>query len=367
MRRWLFENSLSIAFLVLFLGTVVGQSFAGQHVFNEGQRAHGGAQVAWHEYLTSSQFARAVMENWQSEFLQFFLFILITVWLVQRGSNESKEPAEIGTESDQRQRVKGYAPPNAPRWARVRDWRRRVYENSLLLHDARDLPALVARPVAHRLARLQRRATRPPRRRDRLEQSMRPDRNSGRARSRTGSPSSSPSEAWPSSRSTYGNAAHPNQSLSAHHTTKPAAPASPPTPDTHVLRPCYGGGRGRRLPAQRRRQVGRAPAPIVRPSRRIHKPIGRHLTRPAATQTRTTTRLARDPRASDAFPELGTVDPTPARRCTSTPRDERAAQRSRYAPTSVAIASQTRCGSNDCRRRLRPPLSAELIDLASRR
>jgi hypothetical protein len=133
MRRWLLENSLSIAFLVLFLVTVVGQSFAGQHVFNQDQRAHGGAPLAWHEYLTSSQFARAVMENWQSEFLQFFLFILITVWLVQRGSNESKAPDEIGTESDQQQRVKGYAPPNAPGWAKARDWRRRVYENSLLL------------------------------------------------------------------------------------------------------------------------------------------------------------------------------------------------------------------------------------------
>jgi Domain of unknown function (DUF6766) len=133
MRRWLFENSLSIAFLVLFLATVVGQSFAGQHAFNQDQRAHGGAQVTWHEYLTSTQFARAVMENWQSEFLQFFLFILITVWLVQQGSNESKDPSEIGTESDQKQRVKGYAPPNAPGWAKLRDWRRRVYENSLLL------------------------------------------------------------------------------------------------------------------------------------------------------------------------------------------------------------------------------------------
>ena len=133
MRRRLYESSLSIAFLVLFLGTVVGQSFAGQHVFNEDQRAHGGAPVPWHEYLTSTHFARAVMENWQSEFLQFFLFILITVWLVQRGSNESKEPDETGTESDQKQRVKEYAPPNAPGWAKVRDWRRRVYENSLLL------------------------------------------------------------------------------------------------------------------------------------------------------------------------------------------------------------------------------------------
>ena len=133
MRRWLFENSLSIAFLVLFLGAVVGQSLAGQHVFNEDQRAHGGAPVTWHEYLTSSQFARAVMENWQSEFLQFFLFILITVWLVQRDRTSRRSRDEIGTESDQKQRVKGYAPPNAPGWARARDWRRRVYENGLLL------------------------------------------------------------------------------------------------------------------------------------------------------------------------------------------------------------------------------------------
>ena len=42
--------------------------------------------------MVSSEFATAVLENWQSEYLQFTLFIILTVWLIQRGSPESKEP-----------------------------------------------------------------------------------------------------------------------------------------------------------------------------------------------------------------------------------------------------------------------------------
>jgi Domain of unknown function (DUF6766) len=44
--------------------------------------------------VTSSSFGQAVMENWQSEYLQFTLFMLATVWLLQRGSPESKRPEE---------------------------------------------------------------------------------------------------------------------------------------------------------------------------------------------------------------------------------------------------------------------------------
>src|SRR5688500_16280839 len=74
------------------------------------------------------------MENWQSEFLQFTLFILATVWLVQKGSNESKPLEDAGIESDQRQRVGGYAPSRAPGPAkRARGLVRRLYENSLVL------------------------------------------------------------------------------------------------------------------------------------------------------------------------------------------------------------------------------------------
>ena len=72
------------------------------------------------------------MENWQSEFLQFTLFIAATIWLVQRGSNESKKPDEVGRESDQAQRVKRYGGAQSPRWSRVGGLRLHLYQNSLL-------------------------------------------------------------------------------------------------------------------------------------------------------------------------------------------------------------------------------------------
>jgi hypothetical protein len=75
----------------------------------------------------------AVMENWQSEYLQFTLFMLLTVWLIQRGSPESKELGREGRESDRDQLVGDHAHDKSPRWARVTGFRRRVYENSLLI------------------------------------------------------------------------------------------------------------------------------------------------------------------------------------------------------------------------------------------
>ena len=133
MRRFLRENSLSVFFFAIFAVTLLGQSLAGQRAFNEEQLAHDEPTISWARYLVSSDFGGAVMENWQSEFLQFTLFILATVWLVQKGSNESKQLGEAGLESKQRQRLDGFAPENTPRWAKVRGWRRRLYENSLVL------------------------------------------------------------------------------------------------------------------------------------------------------------------------------------------------------------------------------------------
>jgi hypothetical protein len=83
--------------------------------------------------VVSSHFGGAVMENWQSEFLQFSFFIAATIWLVQRGSNESKKPDEMGLESDERQRVGRYSSERSHAWARVKDWRYKVYSNSLLI------------------------------------------------------------------------------------------------------------------------------------------------------------------------------------------------------------------------------------------
>jgi len=133
MRRFLHQNGLSLFFFTIFAVTLVGQSFAGQHKYNAVQLEHDGSPVSWWSYVTSTDFGGSVMENWQSEFLQFSLFILATIWLVQKGSNESKELDKVGLESKAQQRIGRDAPADAPRWAKLDDWRTRVYENSLLI------------------------------------------------------------------------------------------------------------------------------------------------------------------------------------------------------------------------------------------
>jgi hypothetical protein len=133
MRRFLRDNGLAIAFLLLFVAALVGQSIAGWHAYNAEQIEHPESVVTWGRYVTSSSFGVAVLENWQSEYLQFTLFILLTVWLIQRGSPESKEPGKEGTESDEDQRVGEHADASSPLWARVGGLRTFVFSNSLLL------------------------------------------------------------------------------------------------------------------------------------------------------------------------------------------------------------------------------------------
>jgi hypothetical protein len=132
-RLWLRNNSLSLFFLVLFLVTVLAQSVAGHRAYNEEQVEHGAQAVSYARYLVSSDFGQAVTENWQSEFLQFSLFIFATVWLVQRGSNESKKPEDAGLESDEKQLIGPHAQHNSPRWAKVGGFRNWVFSNSLIL------------------------------------------------------------------------------------------------------------------------------------------------------------------------------------------------------------------------------------------
>jgi Domain of unknown function (DUF6766) len=133
MRAWIRENSLSLFFLILCLVTLGGQSIAGHLEYNEELRAHGDPTISWGRYVVSSHFGGAVMENWQSEFLQFSFFIAATIWLVQRGSAESKKLDEAGLQDDRQQRVGEHASQRSPAWARVKDWRFKLYSNSLLI------------------------------------------------------------------------------------------------------------------------------------------------------------------------------------------------------------------------------------------
>jgi uncharacterized protein DUF6766 len=133
MRRFLKHNGLSVFFLVLFLGALIFQAIAGHADFNEDQDRHGNPHMSLGRYVVSSEFGTAVLENWQSEYLQFTLFILTTVWLLQRGSPESKELGKAGRGSDAEQAVGAHAQARSPAWAKVDDIRRTIYENSLLI------------------------------------------------------------------------------------------------------------------------------------------------------------------------------------------------------------------------------------------
>jgi hypothetical protein len=134
-RLWIFlrQNSLSLFFGVIFLAALVGQSFAGLAAYNETQISDRVMQVTWAQYVTSSSFATDVAENWQSEYLQFFLFIWATVWLVQRGSPESKKTYKQGRESDEDQKVGSAAGVSSPPWAAADGIRRVLFSHSLLI------------------------------------------------------------------------------------------------------------------------------------------------------------------------------------------------------------------------------------------
>lgn len=125
------DNGLTLAFGLAFLVTLAFQAVVGHIEFNEQLAVDGLQQIGFAEYVTSSDFAVDVTENWQSEFLQFFLFVFGTVWLVQRGSPESKQVHNLGPESEEQQRMGHHARSDSPRWAGTRDWRQALYSRSL--------------------------------------------------------------------------------------------------------------------------------------------------------------------------------------------------------------------------------------------
>jgi hypothetical protein len=127
------ENLLSIVFLGLFAVALAGQAYAGWRAFNDIATEHGEETISFGRYLTSSSFGQAVLENWQSEYLQFTLYILLTVWFIQRGSPESKDPGDEGGGSDEEHLLGEHARPDSPSWARAGGLRTRLYSNSLVI------------------------------------------------------------------------------------------------------------------------------------------------------------------------------------------------------------------------------------------
>jgi Domain of unknown function (DUF6766) len=84
------NNSLSIVLAVLFIASMIGQTWAGWFDYNADAHIHGGEAIALSAYLTSGHFWEATGENWESEFLQMAMFVVLTCFLRQKGSAESK-------------------------------------------------------------------------------------------------------------------------------------------------------------------------------------------------------------------------------------------------------------------------------------
>ena len=131
MRKIFHENGLSIVFGGFFLLILVGQAVAGHYAYNEEQQEHGQPTVDFPGYLGSSHFLEATMENWESEFLQMFAFVVLTAFLFQKGSAESKKPDE--PERVDRDPRKSRNKKDAPWPVRKGGLVLTLYENSLSL------------------------------------------------------------------------------------------------------------------------------------------------------------------------------------------------------------------------------------------
>jgi hypothetical protein len=94
-----YENSLSIALLLLFLFSFIAHAIGGAREYSQEQIAHGGHAVSTIEFLRTSEFWFQSFQNWQSEFLAVFSIVVLSVFLRQRGSPESKPVAAPHTET----------------------------------------------------------------------------------------------------------------------------------------------------------------------------------------------------------------------------------------------------------------------------
>ena len=156
MRQFFHNNSLSIVMLSLFAFSLVGQTTTGLRVFNEEQTSHGLERVDTFHYVRTGHFVEAVFENWESEFLQMGMYVLLTVFLFQKGSpdtNDPDEPKEMDAGSI------GHV--DVPWPVRRGGWALRIYAHSLslslfllflvsfVLHGAGGAKAASADSLAH--------------------------------------------------------------------------------------------------------------------------------------------------------------------------------------------------------------------------
>jgi len=125
------NNNLSIVLVILFAVSLSGHALAGWMAHNAEERLHGGAAIPLATFLTSSEFGETVFENWESEFLQMAFYVILTVFLYQKGSAESKK--HDGTDTVEEDPAAHRNEPDVPGPVRAGGWRLSVYKCSLSL------------------------------------------------------------------------------------------------------------------------------------------------------------------------------------------------------------------------------------------
>ncbi|GAB4024729.1 DUF6766 family protein [Spirosoma koreense] len=129
MKQFFRENGLSLVLVVITVITLAGQIVVGWYNFNDELQEYGKPTIDLGAYLTSGHCIEAVFENWESEFLQMGLYILLTISLYQKGSSESKKLDE----SEEVDRTPSATRPKAPWPVRRGGWVLKLYQNSLSL------------------------------------------------------------------------------------------------------------------------------------------------------------------------------------------------------------------------------------------
>jgi len=129
MRKFLYQNGLSIVFLFLFFISLIAQVVTGFKVYNKELEEDGVSPKTLSGYLVSGHFIESTFENWESEFLQMALFVVLTISLRQKGSSESKsfdKNEEVDREPSSKRK-------NAPWPVRKGGFILKVYQHSLSL------------------------------------------------------------------------------------------------------------------------------------------------------------------------------------------------------------------------------------------
>lgn len=121
------NKGLTLVFVMLFIITLAGQLLSGLKEHNKDMQGTGGTALTVWQYIGSGHFLSSTFENWESEFLQMALYVLLPIFLYQKGSSESKDPdatEEVDNKPDSNRK-------NAPWPVKKGGWVLMVYKHSL--------------------------------------------------------------------------------------------------------------------------------------------------------------------------------------------------------------------------------------------